>query len=387
MSAPSSSCSLMAAVAAKEEVPNLIKFPGLGLEFNIKETAFPLFGLDIKWYGIIITTGIMLAFLLFYYLGTKKEMIDPDTIYNVVLMVLPISIIGARFFYVVTTWETDFKGTGFLNIINIRNGGIAIYGAIIFGLATVLIYNKIRRTSSLSMLDALAPAVMVGQIIGRWGNFVNAEAYGVSDGIEKFPWRMWLETVRIDGILQKDMHLVHPTFLYESLWNLLGLVLILTLLYRKKKFDGEIFFAYIGWYGLGRSYIETLRADSLYLVGSLRFSVVVGISCVIAAVIGLIVLSKKYKEEALEMTEYKSEFETVRLAMNKMNDSLNTDVFNTNYNDEAEENEETEAEAEEDEVLEGLEESADSDEETLKEQAMLEGDATEEDEENDKSEE
>ena len=364
---------------------NLIKFPGLGLEFNIKETAFTLLGLEIKWYGIIITTGIMLAFLLFYYLGTKKEMIDPDTIYNIVLMVLPISIIGARFFYVVTTWETDFKGTGFLNIINIRNGGIAIYGAIIFGLATVLIYNKIRRTSSLSMLDALAPAVMVGQIIGRWGNFVNAEAYGVSDGIEKLPWRMWLETVRIDGILQKDMHLVHPTFLYESLWNLLGLVLILTLLYRKKKFDGEIFFAYIGWYGLGRSYIETLRADSLYLVGSLRFSVVVGISCVIAAVIGLIVLSKKYKEEALEMTEYKSEFETVRLAMNKMNDSLNTDVFNTNYNDEAEENEE--AEDEEDEVLEDLEESADSDEETLKEQATLEGDVTEENEENDKSEE
>lgn len=354
---------------------NLIKFPGLGLEFTVNETAFTVLGLEIKWYGIIITSGIMLAFLLFYYLATKKEMIDPDTIYNIVLLILPLSIIGARFFYVVTTWETDFKGTGFLNIINIRNGGIAIYGAIIFGLATVLMYNKIKRTSSLSMLDALAPAVMLGQIIGRWGNFVNAEAYGVSEGIEKLPWRMWIEAVRIDGILQKDMHLVHPTFLYESLWNLLGLVLILTLLYRKKKFDGEIFFAYIGWYGLGRSYIETLRADSLYLVGSLRFSVVVGISCVIASIIGLCVLAKKHKEVELEMTEYKSEFETVRLAMSKLDDSYGGDVFESNHPDDDEPEEDDEPETIDE--PEEFEEIEDADPETLEEQAMLEGEITE----------
>lgn len=348
---------------------NLIKFPGLGLEFTVNENAFSVFGLEIKWYGIIITFGIMMAFLLFYHLGVKKEMLDPDSLYNITLIMLPTAIVGARFAYVATTWETDFKGTGFLNIINIRNGGIAIYGGIIFGLAAVLIYNKVKKMNPLSMLDALAPAVMLGQVIGRWGNFVNAEAYGVSEGIEKLPWRMWLEVVRVDGIIQKDMHLVHPTFLYESLWNALGLILILAVFYRKKKFNGQIFFTYIGWYGLGRSYIETLRADSLYLVGSLRFSVLVGIICVIASIIGLIVLNRRRKEEELEMTEYKSEFETVRIAMSKLEDSLDSGVFENDAEDieEVEENEE----------LEALDELDDAEAETLEEQAMLDGDAEE----------
>ncbi|MBR6783797.1 MAG: prolipoprotein diacylglyceryl transferase [Clostridia bacterium] len=343
---------------------NKVKFPGFNLEFTLNETAFTVFGLDIKWYGIIITTGILLSFLLFYRLAVKREQLDPDSIYNITLLVMPIAIIGARFVYVVTEWEDRFKGKGFLNMINIRQGGIAIYGAIIFGLITVLIYNKIKKQSSLSMLDALAPAVMLGQTIGRWGNFVNAEAYGWSEGVENLPWRMWLEKVYIDDIYQPDIHFVHPTFLYESLWNALGLAIILLFLYRKKKFNGEIFFAYIGWYGLGRAYIETLRADSLYIVGSLKFSVFVGIVCVIAAVIGELVLYSRHKEEKNEMAEYTSAFETVRIAMSKEEDALDQSVF------EAEGGSEDEAEDE----AEALDELDENDTEVLAEQDMLDGD-------------
>ena len=125
---------------------NKISFPGLGLEFNVNETAFLVFGIDIKWYGIIITTGILLAFMLFYYLAVKREMLDPDTVYNIVLIVLPVAIFGARFVYVTTEWD-NFAGKGFLNMINIRNGGIAIYGAIIGGAATIFVVCRVKKYS------------------------------------------------------------------------------------------------------------------------------------------------------------------------------------------------------------------------------------------------
>lgn len=335
---------------------NRVAFPGLGWEFNIDENAFSIFGIEIKWYGIIITTGILLAFLMFYRFATKREDFIGDSIFNIMLIVLPVAIIGARFFYVITSWD-KFKDKSFWDIINIRNGGIAIYGAIIFGLIAVLIYNKVKKTSSLSMLDALAPAVMLGQIIGRWGNFINAEAYGWSAGVDTLPWRMELDNVVVDG-QRLGTAAVHPTFLYESLWNLIGLAVIVFIIYRKKKFNGQVFFAYLGWYGLGRAYIETLRADSLYIVGELKFSVFVGIACVIAAIIGEIVLYRRYKEEKLEMSEYKSSFETIKIALANEQDSLDQSVFETN-------NEETDEEIDEEDEI---------DEETLKEQDMLDGD-------------
>lgn len=352
---------------------NHIQFPGLGLDFSVPETAFTVFGLEIKWYGIILTTGILLSFLLFYYLAVKKELIDADTVYNITLLILPIAIFGARFVYVVTEWENRFKGKGFINMINIRQGGIAIYGAIIFGLATVLIYNKIKKRSSLAMLDALAPAVMLGQVIGRWGNFVNAEAYGWSEGVEKLPWRMVLDYYVIDGVKNPSgVTCVHPTFIYESLWNLIGLAIIMFVLYRKKKFNGEIFFAYMGWYGLGRAYIETLRADSLYIIpGKLKFSVFVGIVCVIAAIIGTIVLYRRHKEEAGEMENYESAFATVKIAMGE-SDALDQSVFETG---ESEECEEAEQELDENEELDNIEEN---ETESLNELDSLDGDKEDE---------
>ncbi len=298
-----------------------VAFPGLGLEFNLNPTAFTVFGIDIQWYGIILSTGIVLAFLLLLHNAVKKEGFDSDTVYNITLLIVPISIIGARFVYVATKWDY-YKTKGFFDIINIRGGGIAIYGAIIFGLVTVLIYNKIKHINTFSMLDALAPSVMLGQIVGRWGNFMNAEAYGWSEGVENLPWRMELDRVYIDGIYQPDIHFVHPTFFYESLWNAIGLALILLVLYRKKKFDGEIFFAYIGWYGLGRAFIESIRADSLYLIGTLKFSVFVGIVCVIAAIIGEIVLYKKHKNEQEELKEYKPSYASARMQSSNEADAL-----------------------------------------------------------------
>jgi phosphatidylglycerol:prolipoprotein diacylglycerol transferase len=339
---------------------NRVAFPGLGWEFNIDENAFSIFGIEIKWYGIIITTGILLAFLMFYRFATKREDFIGDSIFNIMLIVLPVAIIGARFFYVITSWD-KFKDKSFLDIINIRNGGIAIYGAIIFGLIAVLIYNKVKKTSSLSMLDALAPAVMLGQIIGRWGNFINAEAYGWSTGVDTLPWRMELDNVIVDG-QRLGTAAVHPTFLYESLWNLIGLAIIVFIIYRKKKFNGQVFFAYLGWYGLGRAYIETLRADSLYIVGELKFSVFVGVACVIAAIIGEIVLYRRYKEEKLEMAEYKSSFETIKIALANEQDTLGQSDYD-------------EAEVEDSEALNENEEIDEEDEETLKEQDMLDGDA------------
>ncbi len=345
---------------------NKIGFPGFGWEFEINPIAIPncfgIEGFDIPWYALILTTGVLLAFWMFWYLAVKKEQIISDTVFDITLIVIPVAVIGARFVYVITNWDA-YKGD-ILKIINIRGGGIAIYGAILFGLATVLIFNKIKKTNSLSMLDALAPAVMLGQVIGRWGNFTNAEAYGWSEGVENLPWRMWVERVFIDDVYQPDLHLVHPTFFYESLWNAIGLVLILFVLYRKKKFNGEIFFAYMGWYGLGRAFIEMLRADSLYIVGELKFSVFVGLVCFVAAIIGEIVLYRRHVEEVRELSGYKSQFDSVKISVSKEEDALDQSVFE-------EENDETE-DAEEAEELEELD---DSDEEVLREQDLLDGDA------------
>lgn len=333
-----------------------IAFPGFGLEFNIDPTAFTIFGVDIQWYGIILSLGICAAFLLFYRNAVKKEGIDGDTVYNVTLLVVPISIIGARFVYVITEWD-NFKDGSFFEMINIRAGGIAIYGAIIFGLATVLIYNAITKRKSLPMLDALAPGVMLGQIIGRWGNFVNAEAYGWSENIDSLPWRMEIDRVVrkvfVDGVRESQsfgVGCVHPTFLYESLWNLLGLALIMLLLYRKKRFDGEIFCAYTAWYGLGRAMIETLRTDSLYIVGTLKFSVFVGIIAFVAGLLLAFVLYKKSLREKAELENYTPVYEAARVNL-ASSEGLETE-----------------------EDAEVLGEIIDDDAETLAQQDLLDGD-------------
>ncbi|MBR6554025.1 MAG: prolipoprotein diacylglyceryl transferase, partial [Clostridia bacterium] len=211
-----------------------VAFPGLGLSFEINPVAFTIFGIAVKWYGVIITTGICLALFMFYTYAKNKEGLPEDHLYNLALITVPVSIVGARVMYVVTEWDR-YQGD-FLKMINIREGGLAIYGAIIFGIITVYTYSRITKLSTLKLLDAAAPAVMIGQAIGRWGNFMNAEAYGYSPGVENLPWRMEIT----DAL--GNVTVAHPTFLYESLWNVVGILLIYLVFYKKKKFDGQIIF-------------------------------------------------------------------------------------------------------------------------------------------------
>lgn len=267
---------------------NTIAFPGLGLSFEIDPVAFTLFDIEIKWYGVILTLGIMCAFLTFYLYGRKTERIPEDHLYNLALIAIPCAIVGARFFYVVTSWD-KYKDD-LLQVFNIRAGGLAIYGGVIFGAAVLFLYTHFAKLDTWKLLDAVGPALLVGQIIGRWGNFVNAEAFGSSKNVAD--WFLRMEITYKTG----DKIICHPTFLYESLWNLVGLLAIFFLFYPRKKFDGEIFCLYLGWYGIGRSWIEVLRTDSLYIFGGhVKFSIFVGICSVILAIIAFILLPKRQK--------------------------------------------------------------------------------------------
>ena len=286
-----------------------IAFPGLGLSIEINSIAFTVFGIAVKWYGILITTGICLALFMFYTYAKKKEGLPEDHLYNLALITIPVSIVGARVMYVVTEWD-QYKGD-FLKMINIRGGGLAIYGAIIFGIITVYTYSRITKLSTLKLLDAAAPAVMIGQAIGRWGNFMNAEAYGYSPGVENLPWRMEIT----DAL--GNVTVAHPTFLYESLWNVVGILLIYLVFYKKKKFDGQIIFTYLGWYGFGRMWIEMLRTDSLYLFKGLlgetiKISVFIGAVSVIVSIIGMVILARKAKAKA-EKGAYTPKFASVKV--------------------------------------------------------------------------
>lgn len=258
-----------------------ISFPGLGIgEFEINPTAFHLGNRPIAWYGIIITSAIILTVFYIYLRGKRKHLLMDDLIDIAFCTVIP-GIIGARLYYVFFDWlkdPSDYKT--FIDIIAVWNGGLAIYGGIIFGALGCLCALRWKKIRIPAFFDILAPAVQIAQAIGRWGNFANAEAFGSATTL---PWRMRLEcidhTCRDIGLSGVE---VHPTFLYESLWNVLGFIL-LSLYSKKKKFDGEILLLYLGWYGLGRAFIEGLRTDSLYL-GRIRISQMVAILCVVASV-------------------------------------------------------------------------------------------------------
>ncbi|MGI6742042.1 MAG: prolipoprotein diacylglyceryl transferase [Eubacteriales bacterium] len=255
---------------------SIISFPGLGIEgFSVNTVAFSLFGRNITWYGIIITLGIIAAVALAF-LRSKKEGVVADDILDLAIYCVIFGVIGARLYYVIMKRE-NFNS--FYDVIAIWNGGLAIYGGIIAGFLAGFVVTKIKKMNVRKLFDVGAPSVMLGQIIGRWGNFVNAEAYGSETTL---PWRMGIQ-----NIYNPNTIYVHPTFLYESLWNLIGFILI-NIFYNKKKFDGEVFLWYVSWYGFGRMFIEGLRTDSLY-VGPVRISQLVAIlSC--AACVALIIL-------------------------------------------------------------------------------------------------
>lgn len=251
---------------------NVISFEKLGLSFNISRTAFSLFGIDVYWYGIIIAAGLVAAFIYASY-ASEKEGINQNDFLNMFIIAVPCSIIGARLYYCIFSFDS-YKNN-LADIFNLRQGGLAIYGGIIAAFAVVLVYCKIKHIKASKVLDVLAVGLLIGQCIGRWGNFVNGEAFGTAS--DNF---LAMTIVQNGKTIAEN---VHPTFLYESLWNILGIAVILS--YKKKRlFSGELFCLYMVWYGLGRMYIEGLRSDSLY-IGEFRISQLLSAAILIIGVL------------------------------------------------------------------------------------------------------
>ena len=310
-----------------------VSFPGLGIgEFTMNKVAFSVGNIDVHWYGIIITLGIVLAVLYVIWRG-KYEGISSDDVLDYTIWTVLIGVIGARLYYVLTTLKNPLTGEwnyhGLRDVIAVWEGGLAIYGGIIGGaLAIVLvsIVKKFGKQKLLKMFDMVAPAVMLGQILGRWGNFVNGEAHGYATS-ENFFLRMGLMEYR-------KMQYYHPTFLYESMWNLVGFVLI-NLLYKKKKFDGQVLLMYLAWYGFGRMFIEGLRTDSL-MVGPFRISQVIGFLCFAACTSLLVVFLVRARRKTLDTEEYVPAFEKLRgvrfsaLRKQKTAESANDDMEDEN---------------------------------------------------------
>jgi phosphatidylglycerol:prolipoprotein diacylglycerol transferase len=252
--------------------------------------AFSVLGVDIRWYGILIASGMLLGILLAKYTSNIRD-VDYDMLLNAVLITLPISIIGARLYYVV--FEFSYYKNNLIEVFNIRQGGLAIHGGIIFGLIAALIYTNNKKINFLKMIDVAAPSIILAQALGRWGNFFNQEAHGGPVTYEFI--------VRFPEFIQNGMHIegiyYHPTFLYESIWNLIVFV-ILVILIKKVKKDGMVFFTYIGLYSIGRFFVEGLRTDSLML-GPIRIAQLVSLSGVVMWIVFLIIarLSDRIKGE------------------------------------------------------------------------------------------
>ena len=284
-----------------------ISFPGIGIDwFTVDKVAFSIGGFSIRWYGIILTLGIVCGVLYAMYRAKKNEGIPSEDVLDFAIWVVLLAVVGARLYYVLTSLD---HYDSFFDAFKIWEGGIAIYGAIIGGALGVFIVSKVKKydkTKILKVCDMVAPGVMLGQIIGRWGNFVNGEAHGVET--TSF-LRMGLMGAADTTYPHKEMF-YHPTFLYESVWNLIGFVLI-NIFYKKKKYDGQVLLAYLAWYGFGRMLIEGLRTDSLY-IGVFRISQVVGFLCFAICTTLLIYLSVRTKRKEKDKEEYVSVYDKLR---------------------------------------------------------------------------
>jgi prolipoprotein diacylglyceryl transferase len=244
--------------------------------------AFNIFGFEIRWYGLLMATGMLIASLLLLRFARKRGYKD-DLIYDFLLVILPSAIVGARLYYVIFNWE--YYSHDLFRIINLREGGLAIHGGVIGGVLAGFIFSRVRKVNFAELADMVAPGLILAQAIGRWGNYANGEAHG---GPTNLPW-----AIEVNGVM------VHPTFLYESIWNVL-VFLFLMWRYPKKAFHGEIFLLYGILYSVGRFFIEGLRTDSL-MMGSLRTAQV--ISIVIILVFGALWIVGRNKNKRLENQE------------------------------------------------------------------------------------
>ena len=275
-----------------------IDFPHLEIYLEHVGKTISVKGFEIAYYGIVIAAG-MLAGILLAFLRARRTGQKVSDYENLALFGIVFGIIGARLYYVIFSWE-DYKGD-LKSILNIREGGLAIYGGLIAAVLTMLIYARVQKLSFLQIADTICPSFAAGQMIGRWGNFFNREAFGeYTDGL--FAMRLPIDAVRSGDITDRMREHItavdgvrtiqaHPTFLYESLWCLLLLIVLLLLSYKGRNvFRGQIMLTYLGGYGLGRVFIEALRTDSL-MIGP--FAVSQLLSAVLAVVcFGIIIYCK-----------------------------------------------------------------------------------------------
>ncbi len=253
-----------------------------GLELNISSVAFHIGNKPIYWYGIIIAFALLSGYFVSSGIA-KQEGLSKDNILDIVLCGAPTAIVFARLYYVIFSFA-DYKDN-LLEIFAIWNGGIAIYGAVIGAALAAYIYAKAKKLNWKSVFDVSIIGVILGQAIGRWGNFFNKEAFGTTT---ELPWKMGLYD-------QGELIYVHPTFLYESLWNFIGLFVLLYI-NKNKKFKGQTFYSYLVWYGIGRFFIEGLRTDSLY-IGAFRVSQLLALVTAIIGIILIIINLKKEKSQ------------------------------------------------------------------------------------------
>lgn len=298
-----------------------IRFPNLGIVLKNLPDGFDIGGFEIRFYGIVIAIGFMLAYM-FIVKEAKRTEQNPELYLDYLLWMIVPAILGARIYYVLFSLDDYIKkGQGLKetiwDMINIRGGGLAIYGGVIAGIIVLYIFAKKRKTNVLLMLDTCAMGLLIGQILGRWGNFFNREAFGeytdslfaMAIPVDWFGGKNYLLNTVNNGVITQEMidHVlniegrefiqVHPTFLYESLWNLCVL-LVIYVYRRQKKFDGELIAMYIWGYGLGRVWIEGLRTDSL-MIGTTNFRVsqLLAAICVIGASIYIIYKRVQWKKK------------------------------------------------------------------------------------------
>ncbi|MFE4809750.1 prolipoprotein diacylglyceryl transferase [Peribacillus simplex] len=244
--------------------------------------AIDLGPIQVHWYGLIIGFGVLLG-LIIALRESERRGLDKEIFTDMILFAVPIAIISARIYYVIFQWEYYSQNPG--DIIKIWNGGIAIHGALIGSVLTAIVFAKVKKVSFWKLADIAAPSLLLGQAIGRWGNFMNQEAHGGEIT------RSFLENMHLPEFIINQMYIngayYHPTFLYESIWNIAGVIILLSL--RKVNLRrGELFLTYVIWYSIGRYYIEGLRTDSLMLTESLRIAQVISI-VLIAVAIALVV--------------------------------------------------------------------------------------------------
>lgn len=286
-----------------------IAFPNLNIYLENVPKRFEVFGIEIALYGVIIGIGMLLAISLVAYVA-KKSGQNADMYWDLAIVSVISGVIGARLYYVIFSWDS-YKNN-LMNIFNLRQGGLAIYGGIIGGFAAMFVFAKIKKQRPVLLADTAVPGIALGQILGRWGNFFNREAFGdYTDGL--FAMRLPIEAVRQNEItsamwqhVEEGVNYVqvHPTFLYESLWNI-GLLVLMLLLWRKKHFDGEVALLYFGGYGIGRFWIESLRTDQLQ-IGSTGIAVsqMLGLVLFVAAltteIVMLVRIYRKKKQKKQE---------------------------------------------------------------------------------------